>query len=519
MCDQLQLVINELPATAPASICSTSAAVLDDMCASNNVAETTPNIVRSSKRNSIKRGRSLDALNESADSDTTAAAKKPRGRRPKAATAVGKPSKLKSRSSKKCSGKCDDDAVDTAANTESLPVRNAQKTEKTVAETIAEGMTSFIATVTANISSLHSKLQETQEAVLQLTAQLSEIQELRDAVVQLSTQHNVLKELRDAVTSAHRSEVQQLRDVVQQQITTQQQELRQLRDVVQQTSTQLGEFRTKQDVPLQPPTQPSSGSATHQSQHQQSQQSMPVLRWRANPPVDRCHHVLDEAYFPQLSRAHNEQQRQQDTALKQDLVAAMYIDMDRKQRRANNVVISGLECSRGSDKKMAHDLLVKEFAWNEEDEGRVVITNCRRIGKQWSDKVQPLLVTLESRQQAAYFLANFKRLRCSTNAEVKEKVFISADLTPAEAKAAYELRCRRRGQQPNRQTGQQQQQQHHAAEHNTSHSQNTAIDNTSQSQQSCVQSSSSTGQQHPITTSNTINNKNQPSKPDKSASQ
>jgi uncharacterized phage infection (PIP) family protein YhgE len=155
-----------------------------------------------------------------------------------------------------------------------------KKTEKMVAETVAEGMTPFIATVTANISSLHPNLHETQEAVMQFTAQLSEIQELRDAAVQLSTQHNVLKELRDAVTSAHRSEMQQLRDVVQQlQLTTQQQELKQLHDVVQQTSTQVGELKAKKDAPRQNhQPNPGSSSATPQSHQQHRLQSIPVIR-------------------------------------------------------------------------------------------------------------------------------------------------------------------------------------------------------------------------------------------------
>ena len=68
---------------------------------------------------------------------------------------------------------------------------------------------------------------------------------------------------------------------------------------------------------------------------------------------------------------------------------------------------------------------------------------CRRIDRQTDERLQPLLVTLES-PNTSYLVANARLLHGSRDQLVRQNVFISADLTPAEAKAAYEIRCRRR---------------------------------------------------------------------------
>jgi hypothetical protein len=224
---------------------------------------------------------------------------------------VGKPTKPKSKHKKNCNDNCNDNNANEAGKMETVvghckntssgndantdaSTMNSVKPQKTVAETVAEGMTTFISTITSELNSLHSKLIETQEAVLQLTAQLSEIQELRDAVVQLTAQQNTMKELRDAVTSAHRSEVRQLRDVVQQQLTTQRQELKQLRDV---TSSQPGELKAIHDAVNHLTVQVCSsvasltsqiGSVALTSSHNSKQSTLkpstdhplPVLHWR-----------------------------------------------------------------------------------------------------------------------------------------------------------------------------------------------------------------------------------------------
>jgi len=77
--------------------------------------------------------------------------------------------------------------------------------------------------------------------------------------------------------------------------------------------------------------------------------------------------------------------------------------------------------------------------------------SCRRIGRPRHDGIQPLLVSFDCCESASYFVSNAKKLRKSRNSIVREKVYISEDLTPSESKAAYEIRCRRREQLQTRQ--------------------------------------------------------------------
>jgi hypothetical protein len=181
--------------------------------------------------------------------------------------------------------------------------------------------------------------------------------------------------------------------------------------------------------------------------------------------TDRGHHGQDRGLSHSQQQSHvqsqstgsdrvNRRTRRRDTEefdthrLKQDVMASMYIDMDQKQRRANNIIITGIPY--GDDFTTVTNLLAEEF-----DLQYIPTVSCRRIGRPVDNRVQPLLVTMESRQDADYFIANAKYLRDSYDPAVCELVYISADLTPAESKAAYELRCRRRRnrdqnfQQPN----------------------------------------------------------------------
>lgn len=141
----------------------------------------------------------------------------------------------------------------------------------------------------------------------------------------------------------------------------------------------------------------------------------------------------------------------------QDAVAAMYLDLNKKQQRSNNIVISGLPPS-DSDNDAAFQLLQTEFGWDSERWPGASIVKCRRLGKPQLNKVQPLLVTLHSREQAEYHIHNARLLRDSVNLflniSVSENIYINADLTPAEAKAAFELRTQRRERMPREQTSQ-----------------------------------------------------------------
>ena len=75
------------------------------------------------------------------------------------------------------------------------------------------------------------------------------------------------------------------------------------------------------------------------------------------------------------------------------------------------------------------------------------------MGKKVPDKIQNPLITLSSADEATYLLSNAKRLRRSENEFVRRNIFINPDQTPAEAKAAYDLRCARRSRRTDRTHG------------------------------------------------------------------
>ena len=131
---------------------------------------------------------------------------------------------------------------------------------------------------------------------------------------------------------------------------------------------------------------------------------------------------------------------------KDDPVTAMYIDLNLRNQRANNILISGMPPSQSEDleKKAVIDMLRFEYDWDAELWPGISIIKCRRLGKPHDGKCQPLLVTLDSREQAEFYIKHAKQLRNSSRPEIRQCVFINADLTPSESRAAYELRLRRR---------------------------------------------------------------------------
>lgn len=126
------------------------------------------------------------------------------------------------------------------------------------------------------------------------------------------------------------------------------------------------------------------------------------------------------------------------TDLRRDVVAGMYVDLELKHRRARNIIVSGVPYT-SDDFSYVTNLIAEEFELH-----YIPTVMCRRIGRMNDNRVQPLLVTMESKEDAAYLVANARLLRRSRDTLVKDNVYISADLTPAEAKAAYEIRCIRR---------------------------------------------------------------------------
>lgn len=133
--------------------------------------------------------------------------------------------------------------------------------------------------------------------------------------------------------------------------------------------------------------------------------------------------------------------------LKNAIVSAVYADFEEKDKRAKNIVISGLPNSQ-SDKTSVENLCNTEFGFTPQ------IVKCRRLGRQTSDcRVQPLLVILQSVEEAECLIKEARCLRQSSDPAVSSSVYINPDLTKAEALRAYQRRCRRRELAASRNSG------------------------------------------------------------------
>ena len=128
---------------------------------------------------------------------------------------------------------------------------------------------------------------------------------------------------------------------------------------------------------------------------------------------------------------------------KQAVVSAVYQDFDNRDRRACNIVVSGLPLGEMDDKQVVSQLVSDEFLVRPE------IVRCRRLGQPRDGRVQPLLVTFKQKQHAELLVQNAKRLRRSNNEFVRRSVYVNADVTRAEAHAAYVARCERRQRMTN----------------------------------------------------------------------
>ena len=121
------------------------------------------------------------------------------------------------------------------------------------------------------------------------------------------------------------------------------------------------------------------------------------------------------------------------------VVAAVYVDRRRHEQRANSFIVTGIsESLSHSDKNTVFELCASELGIE------VEIIACKRLGRVQSERRRPILVVCKSADCVADVLACAKLLRNSADPEIKRMVFINPNLTKAEARAAYELRCQRR---------------------------------------------------------------------------
>ena len=126
--------------------------------------------------------------------------------------------------------------------------------------------------------------------------------------------------------------------------------------------------------------------------------------------------------------------------LRHAVVSAVYTDFEEKDRRAKNVVFSGVPTTSISDKESVERLCHAEFGFTQQ------IVKYRRLGQPRSGHVQPLLVMLQTVDEAELLIKNAKLLPIteSRDSAIRDSVYINRDQKKAEALAAYQRRCRRR---------------------------------------------------------------------------
>lgn len=123
---------------------------------------------------------------------------------------------------------------------------------------------------------------------------------------------------------------------------------------------------------------------------------------------------------------------------KRSVVSAVYQDFDDRDRRAGNIIVSGLAANGVDDETRVAALVFSEFGRMPE------IVRCRRLGRQQDGRVQKLLVALKDVKEAEFLLQHAKLLRQSGDVSVRSSVYFNADVTQAESHAAYIKRTERR---------------------------------------------------------------------------
>ena len=120
-------------------------------------------------------------------------------------------------------------------------------------------------------------------------------------------------------------------------------------------------------------------------------------------------------------------------------VAAVYVEQNTKKRRSSSLVVSGLQPAVDMpDRQLFIMLCEAEFNICPD------VISTKRLGQPRPGSIQPVLVTLRDEDTAALLIERARTLRQSTNPFVRSSVFINANLTRAEASAAYQIRKQRR---------------------------------------------------------------------------
>jgi len=106
--------------------------------------------------------------------------------------------------------------------------------------------------------------------------------------------------------------------------------------------------------------------------------------------------------------------------MKNDLLYAVYVDLKQKRRRSKNIIISGLPIA-ADDREGPESFLKGEF---HEVASSLQVTASRRLGRQQTDRVQPLLVICSTVDDAQFILNNCRRLRKPINSLARNQISI-----------------------------------------------------------------------------------------------
>ena len=123
----------------------------------------------------------------------------------------------------------------------------------------------------------------------------------------------------------------------------------------------------------------------------------------------------------------------------QSLIATVYNDQAESRRRESSFIITGLDEDQHSpDTEQVRDLCPDELNMQPS------IVSTKRLGHVQPNRPRPLLVFTNTVDQAQRLITEAKKLRQSSRQSVRNNVYISRNLTKAEAEAAYQSRVRRR---------------------------------------------------------------------------
>ena len=122
-----------------------------------------------------------------------------------------------------------------------------------------------------------------------------------------------------------------------------------------------------------------------------------------------------------------------------DFLSAVHTEMLDKTRRKSYIVVQGLAAAVGlTDVELFQRLCTEQLRIDPP-----LVKFPRRVGKKRKRSIQRLVLSLESEIEASRVLSNVHRF-CESTSDVP--VYINADLTKAESKAAFLERERRRQQ-------------------------------------------------------------------------